>query len=112
MRRGVILVPEGRLVFPEMEVEENLLMGAYKEKRGQRVSELLDVSYSTFPRLKERRNKLAGSLSGGEQQMLAIGRGLMGDPKKIGRASCREGVWHYRSVLVVAVTLKQKRIIY
>jgi branched-chain amino acid transport system ATP-binding protein len=81
MRRGIILVPEGRLVFGQMSIQENLLMGAYKERRRGRVAQLLDRSYMTFPRLKERRNQLAGSLSGGEQQMLAIARGLMGEPR-------------------------------
>lgn len=81
MRHGVVLVPEGRLVFPEMTVHENLLMGAYKEPRKARVHALLDDAYATFPRLKERRTQLAGSLSGGEQQMLAFARGLMAEPR-------------------------------
>jgi len=81
MRRGIVLVPEGRLVFAQMTIQDNLLMGAYKEHRRARVEQLLDQSYTAFPRLKERRNQLAGSLSGGEQQMLAIARGLMGEPR-------------------------------
>lgn len=81
MRRGIVLVPEGRLVFAQMTIQDNLMMGAYKENRRARVAELLEQSYATFPRLKERRHQLAGSLSGGEQQMLAIARGLMGEPR-------------------------------
>lgn len=81
MRRGIILVPEGRQLFAQMTVQENLLMGAYKERRRTRIAELLEQSYATFPRLRERRNQIAGSLSGGEQQMLAIARGLMGEPR-------------------------------
>jgi branched-chain amino acid transport system ATP-binding protein len=81
VRRGVVLVPEGRLVFSQMTIQDNLLMGAYKEHRRARVAELLDRSYAAFPKLKERRRQLAGSLSGGEQQMLAIARGLMSEPR-------------------------------
>jgi branched-chain amino acid transport system ATP-binding protein len=81
MRHGVVLVPEGRLVFAQMTIQDNLMMGAYKERRHARVMELLDQCFTAFPRLKERRNQLAGSLSGGEQQMLAIARGLMGEPR-------------------------------
>jgi branched-chain amino acid transport system ATP-binding protein len=81
MRRGVVLVPEGRLVFAQMTIQDNLLVGAHKEPSRSRVSELLDRSYQIFPRLKERRLQMAGSLSGGEQQMLAIARGLMGEPR-------------------------------
>jgi branched-chain amino acid transport system ATP-binding protein len=81
VRKGVVLVPEGRLVFPQMTIEENLLMGAYKEPRRARIQELLASVYAMFPRLRERRTQFAGSLSGGEQQMLAIGRGLMADPR-------------------------------
>ncbi len=81
MRRGIVLVPEGRLVFAQMTIQDNLMMGAYKEPRRARVADLLEQNYVTFPRLKERRRQLAGSLSGGEQQMLAIARGLMGEPR-------------------------------
>ncbi|MBS0224026.1 MAG: ABC transporter ATP-binding protein [Proteobacteria bacterium] len=81
MRRGVVLVPEGRLVFAQMTIQDNLMMGAYKENRRSRVAALLEQNYTTFPRLKERRHQLAGSLSGGEQQMLAIARGLMAEPR-------------------------------
>jgi branched-chain amino acid transport system ATP-binding protein len=78
---GMTMVPEGRQLFPFLTVEENLLMGAYKSSaratRGQRLDEVLDI----FPRVKERMSQLAGSLSGGEQQMVAIARGMMASPK-------------------------------
>lgn len=78
---GVTMVPEGRQLFPFLTVEENLLMGAYKRSaravRSQRLAEILDI----FPRVKERLPQLAGSLSGGEQQMVAIARGMMAGPK-------------------------------
>jgi branched-chain amino acid transport system ATP-binding protein len=78
---GVIQVPEGRHLWPNMSVEDNLLLGAYSARsRADRVSTLATV-YSLFPRLAERRGQLAGTLSGGEQQMAAIGRGLMGKPE-------------------------------
>jgi branched-chain amino acid transport system ATP-binding protein len=75
-RQGLVMVPEGRGIFPQLTVEENLAMGAYA--RGKADPE---KQYATFPRLKERRLQVAGTLSGGEQQMLAIGRALMTDPK-------------------------------
>jgi branched-chain amino acid transport system ATP-binding protein len=75
-RRGLVMVPEGRGVFPQLTVEENLAMGAYARGGGS-----VEKQYETFPRLKERRRQVAGTLSGGEQQMLAIGRALMGEPK-------------------------------
>jgi len=78
--RGVIQVPEGRKLFAEMNVEENLQMGAY-HRRDREVADDLERVYELFPRLKERRRQKAGSLSGGEQQMAAIGRGLMGRPR-------------------------------
>jgi branched-chain amino acid transport system ATP-binding protein len=81
MRKGVVLVPEGRLIFSQMTVEDTLLLGAYKEKDRGRIAALLEQNYLRFPRLRERRRQLAGSLSGGEQQMLAIGRGLMSEPR-------------------------------
>ena len=75
-RKGLVMVPEGRGIFPQLTVEENLAMGAYA--RGSADAE---KQYATFPRLKERRLQVAGTLSGGEQQMLAIARALMSDPK-------------------------------
>ncbi len=81
VERGVIHVPEGRRVFARMSVEENLAMGAYARKDRSRYQEDLDFVFHLFPRLQERRHQLAGTLSGGEQQMLAMGRALMGDPK-------------------------------
>jgi len=80
--RGIIQVPEGRHIFPRMSVEENLEMGAFlrvKDVEGVKVS--LARAYDLFPRLKERRNQKGGTLSGGEQQMLATARGMMADPK-------------------------------
>ena len=81
IQRGVVHVPEGRRLFPEMSVEENLIMGSlYGEAKAKRF-ETMDHVYALFPRLKERRKQLAGTLSGGEQQMAAIGRGLMSLPR-------------------------------
>ena len=77
---GLIHVPEGRKVFPTLSVRENLLLGAYARGRAQRAATLAEV-LEIFPRLRERLRQIAGSMSGGEQQMLAIGRGLMGQPK-------------------------------
>lgn len=74
-------VPEGRHIFAQMTVEENLEMGAFRD--GKDMEETLKEVYERFPRLKERRKQLAGTLSGGEQQMLAVGRALMGKPKMI-----------------------------
>jgi branched-chain amino acid transport system ATP-binding protein len=82
VRRGITLVPEGRLVFPQMTVMENLQLGAHIKERGQ-VAALIDYAYKLFPRLFERSGQLAGSMSGGEQQMLAIARGLMAEPRLI-----------------------------
>jgi branched-chain amino acid transport system ATP-binding protein len=79
-RRGLVMVPEGRGVFPRLTVEENLAMGAYARQDAE-VRADLARQYESFPRLKERRNQTAGTLSGGEQQMLAIGRALMSRPK-------------------------------
>ena len=82
VRRGITLVPEGRLVFPQMTVMENLQLGAHIKPRGE-VAALVEKAFALFPRLAERRNQLAGSMSGGEQQMLAIARGLMAEPRLI-----------------------------
>ena len=79
-RRRLAHVPEGRKIFSELSVEENLIAGAYIQKNRSRVSELIERNYALFPRLAERRRQDGGSLSGGEQQMLAIARGLMCDP--------------------------------
>jgi branched-chain amino acid transport system ATP-binding protein len=78
-RRGLVHVPEGRCVFPDLTVEENLQLG--HRKGSGRIDELRDEAFDIFPRLRERRGQVAGSLSGGEQQMLAIGRGLMAKPE-------------------------------
>jgi len=75
-RRGLVMVPEGRGIFPQLTVEENLAMGAYARGGGDPGKQ-----FATFPRLKERRHQVAGTLSGGEQQMLAMARALMGEPK-------------------------------
>lgn len=77
---GIAHVPEGRHVFPEMTVEDNLEMGAYMSKNKEQMRAAMEDVYQKFPRLKERRRQLAGTLSGGEQQMLAVGRALMGKP--------------------------------
>ena len=79
--RGIALVPEGRQLFTAMTAEENLQMGAYSKRAARKTTERFDQIYSLFPRLKERRHQLAGTFSGGEQQMLAIARGLMSDPE-------------------------------
>ncbi len=78
--RGLVLVPEGRQLFPDMSVEENLEMGAYSRRGRKRQKENLARIYDLFPRLKERRKQKSSTLSGGEQQMLAMGRGLMQEP--------------------------------
>ncbi len=77
---GLIHVPEGRRIFPDMSVRENLELGSYRRGKADRAANLERV-FATFGRLRERTAQLAGTLSGGEQQMLAIGRGLMGEPK-------------------------------
>ena len=79
-RRGLVMVPEGRGVFPQLTVEENLAMGAFSRGDAD-IGADLEQQFETFPRLKERRAQVAGTLSGGEQQMLAIGRALMARPK-------------------------------
>jgi branched-chain amino acid transport system ATP-binding protein len=78
---GIALVPEGRRLFPKLTVEENLLLGAFRRTARRELSRNLDVCFETFRRLAERRAQLAGSMSGGEQQMLALGRALMLAPK-------------------------------
>jgi branched-chain amino acid transport system ATP-binding protein len=80
VQHGLIQVPEGRKVFPNLSVHENLELGAFTRGRERKLQNL-DKVYETFPRLKERVTQLAGTLSGGEQQMLAIGRGLMAEPR-------------------------------
>ena len=79
-RRGLVMVPEGRGVFPQLTVEENLVMGAFARGKAD-VKEDVARQYESFPRLRERSKQTAGTLSGGEQQMLAIGRALMSRPK-------------------------------
>ncbi|MGP1348177.1 MAG: ABC transporter ATP-binding protein [Stomatobaculum sp.] len=83
VRRGMTLVPEGRKVFPRTAVRDNLLLGAYSRKDRAEVRADLEKMYALFPRLAERRGQLAGTLSGGEQQMLAIARALMSRPKML-----------------------------
>ncbi|MBP5598820.1 MAG: ABC transporter ATP-binding protein [Lachnospiraceae bacterium] len=80
---GMAHVPEGRRVFQELSVLQNLRMGAYTRKDKKEIEETLEMVYTRFPRLKERKNQLAGTLSGGEQQMLAMGRALMSHPSII-----------------------------
>ena len=80
---GLAHVPEGRHVFARMSVEENLMMGAYIVRDKSKIKKQLDMVYSHFPRLAERSRQLAGTLSGGEQQMLAMGRALMTEPKML-----------------------------
>jgi branched-chain amino acid transport system ATP-binding protein len=81
-RRGLVMVPEGRGIFPQLTVEENLAMGAYA-RGGTDIAADIERQYQSFPRLKERRAQTAGTLSGGEQQMLAIGRALMAKPRML-----------------------------
>jgi branched-chain amino acid transport system ATP-binding protein len=81
VRRGVVQVPEGRRIFPDLTVKENLVLGAYLRKEKRKVAESMENSFELFPILKERREQMGGTLSGGEQQMLAIARALMGTPR-------------------------------
>ena len=80
VREGIAVVPEGRRIFVNLSVEENLLMGAYARKDGEEIRRSIDWVFEHFPRLKERAKQKGGTLSGGEQQMLALGRGLMSHP--------------------------------
>jgi len=81
VQKGIIHVPEGRRLFPDLTVDENILMGAYARRKNKDLQKGLKEIYELFPRLGERKKQKAGSLSGGEQQMAAIARGLMGDPE-------------------------------
>jgi ABC-type branched-subunit amino acid transport system ATPase component len=83
LRRGLAYVPQGRIVFPQMTVLENLEMGAYIEPDPRKIRAALDRVYALFPILRERRSQKAGTMSGGEQQMVAIGRALMTHPKLV-----------------------------
>jgi len=80
VRMGIIYVPEEKMLFKPLSVEENLFLGAYVLNNKEKIQENLDLIYTLFPRLKERRTQAASTLSGGEQQMVAIGRGLMSNP--------------------------------
>ena len=81
MARGLALVPENRLVFPALTVRENLMAGAYKRRDTAAIRSDIDAMFGRFPRLQERVDQLAGTLSGGEQQMLAVARALMSRPR-------------------------------
>jgi branched-chain amino acid transport system ATP-binding protein len=81
VEKGVVLVPEGRRIFPNLTVLENLRLGSYSRKDSEKINEDFDWVLTLFPRLKERLKQLGGTLSGGEQQMLAVARGLMSRPK-------------------------------
>jgi branched-chain amino acid transport system ATP-binding protein len=78
---GISLVPEGRRLFPKLTVEENLLLGAFRKAARPKIADNLAFCFDTFPRLAERKRQLAGSMSGGEQQMLALARALMASPR-------------------------------
>ncbi len=80
---GIAFVPEGRRLFPKLTVTENLMLGAFRHAARAAIGRNLDFCFETFPRLKERRGQLAGSMSGGEQQMLALGRALMSAPRML-----------------------------
>jgi branched-chain amino acid transport system ATP-binding protein len=81
IEKGISIVPEGKHIFPKMSVRENLKMGAYFERSNEVVEERMEEVFNLYPRLKERIKQIAGTLSGGEQSMLSIGRGLMSKPK-------------------------------
>lgn len=83
VKKGICQVPEGRLVFVNLTVRDNLMLGAYLRKDKKEILEDLEKVYAIFPRLKEREKQIGGTLSGGEQQMLAMGRGLMSNPEII-----------------------------
>lgn len=84
VEKRLVYIPEGREVFPKMTVRDNLIMGAYSRKyTSSKLNQKLEEMFEIYPRLKERQNQLAGSMSGGEQQMLAIARGLMNEPKLV-----------------------------
>lgn len=83
VEKGICQVPEGRLVFANLSVKDNLMLGAYLRKDKKAITNDLEKVFKLFPRLKERENQVAGTLSGGEQQMLAMGRGLMSSPDLI-----------------------------
>ena len=80
VKRGICHVPEGRLIFANLSVKDNLMLGAYLRKDHKVIAEDMEKVYALFPRLKEREKQISGTLSGGEQQMLAMGRGLMSNP--------------------------------
>jgi ABC-type branched-chain amino acid transport systems, ATPase component len=81
VRKGMTMIPEGRRLWPPLTVRENLEMGAYREREGEIVRERLERVFALFPHLRSRQGQFCGTLSGGEQQMVAIGRGLMGAPR-------------------------------
>lgn len=81
VQMGISQVPEGRHIFPEMTVQENLELGAYIQRNSKKIAQDIELVFSVFPRLKERKFQRGGTLSGGEQQMLAIGRAVMSKPK-------------------------------
>lgn len=83
LKKKIALCPEGRGIFPNLTVTENLMLGAYLEKSKSKISALIDQQFTMFQRLAERKNQIAGTLSGGEQQMLAISRALMSEPKML-----------------------------
>ncbi len=83
VKKGLSQVPEGREIFANLTVRENLIMGAYLRRDKAKIKEDLEMVFEIFPRLKERITQIAGTLSGGEQQMLAMGRGLMSDPQLV-----------------------------
>lgn len=79
--QGVVLIPEGRMIFRDMSIEENLIMGAFPPARRAALGRNMERAFTLFPKLKERRKQIAGSLSGGEAQMLAMARGMMAEPR-------------------------------